>query len=316
MKSFALALALLLVPCHAQEAPEGPVADPLQPVLERLFSERESPEDLEKTIAAARDLGVPEQALLEARFLFHVDRREDAALAAMLPEFIERRDSFKLSESEIFAVEEDWLAVVEYVQAIACLRRNDREGFKQHITEAFWLSPRQGAAFAPHIERLRLDDAMRKVKVDFKLPLRTLDGTATDLATLAGDGKAVLLHFFSPWSRECEDSMPDLLATTAELAKHDIPVVTVIGEPGPEVLAETVALLKRHPGTDKDAWIADHDDHPLSRTLRVQNVPVMVLVDREGSVRFNGHPADDALWQALGKIAPDVRRPAIAEETH
>jgi thiol-disulfide isomerase/thioredoxin len=313
MKALALAV-LLVAPCAAQQDPETEAADPLQPVLERMFSERESPEQFEKAIRAARALGASDQAVLEARFLWHVDRREDAALAAMLPEFLERRNTFELGDSEIFAVREDWLAVVEYVQAIAALEKDDRAAFKRHITEAFWLSPRQGAAFAPHIERLRLDDAMRKVKVDFSLPLRTLEGAATTLGKLAGDDKAVVLHFFSPWSRECEASMPDLLATAEELAKHGIRVVNVIVEAEPEALEEARGLLRDQAAVARQAWVADNRERPLSRTLRVQNVPVMALVTPGGRVAFNGHPAEDALWQALERIAPEIRRPAIGED--
>ena len=311
MKALALTL-LLLAPCPAQQSAEEGPPDALQPALERMFSERESPEQFEKAITTARALGASDQAILEARFLWHVDRREDAALAAMLPDFLAQRGTFKLEDSEIFAVREDWLAVVEYVQAIAALEKDDRAAFKRHITEAFWLSPRQGAAFAPHIERLRLDDAMRKVKVDFSLPLRDLSGGPTDLAKLTGDANAVVLHFFSPWSRECEASMADLVATAGELGKHGLRVVNVIIEPGPEALEETRGLLDEAAAAARLDWVTDNGKLPLSRSLRVQNVPVMVLVTRDGRVAFNGHPAEDALWQALGRIAPEARRPPVS----
>jgi hypothetical protein len=45
--------------------------------------------------------------------------------------------------------------------------------------------------------------------------------------------------------------------------------------------------------------------------LRIQNLPTMVLVSPEGSVIFNGHPSEDGLWDALLKLAPDVKRPAL-----
>src|SRR5690606_22426059 len=119
---------------------------------------------------------------------------------------------------------------------IDALLKGDRDGFKKHITEAFWLSPRQGAAFAPHIERLRLKDAMAKLRIDFSLPLPDLTGKQTSLAELSEGSKALVLHFFSPWSRECEESMPDFRAVAAELAKHKIAVVSVVGEPVPAAI--------------------------------------------------------------------------------
>lgn len=297
------------------EMPEGEPATREQ-ALDRLLSERGSPEALDHSIEHARTFGVSDQAVLEARFLFHVDRREDAQLAALLPEFRKRKDKFLLSESEIFAIEEDWLAVVEYVEAIAALEAGDRDGFKKHITEAFWLSPRQGAAFAPHIDRLRLNDAMGKLKVDFTLGLTSMAGKPVALSSLTMDSKALLLHFWSPWSRECEDSMPDFAATAAELGKQRIAVASLLGEAGPEVIADAAEILAKLGGSPAGSWLIDHKDEPLNRLLRVQSVPTMVLVALDGSVLFNGHPSDDRLWQALGRIDPAIKRPATAAEDH
>ncbi|BCX49144.1 alkylhydroperoxide reductase/thiol protein [Haloferula helveola] len=299
-------------------ADETPAATPqnLGIAVEEMLSTRESAEALEAAITKARELGATEQAILEARFLFHVDRREDAELAAMAPGMLAQRDKFRLSESQIFAVKEDWLAVVEYVQAIAALQKDDREGFKKHITEAFWLSPRQGAAFAPHIERLRLKDAMAKARVDFNLPLPDLAGRPTSIGQLAGDNKAVLLHFFSPWSRECEESMADLRAVAKELAKHGIALVSIVGEPGPEALTDTNAILGALSEPAPGAWVADHADKPLSRLLRIESAPSMVLVEADGKIRFNGHPADDELWKELRKIAPECRQPRLEDSGH
>ncbi len=86
---------------------------PREAALDNLLAERESPKALKAAIAEARKAGVSEQAILEARFLYHVDHREDEAIAAMLPEFLKQRDGFKLEDSAIFGVKEDWLAVIE-----------------------------------------------------------------------------------------------------------------------------------------------------------------------------------------------------------
>lgn len=315
MKSLALSL-LLLGSATAQQAEPEPYAHitPLQEALERLLSERESPQALDAAIVAAGKLGATNQAILEARFIFHVDRREDAELAAMLPDFLKQKEKFRLSESQIFALEDDWLAVIEYVKAIAALQKDDRAGFKKHITEAFWLSPKQGAAFAPHIDRLRLEEAMRKIKIDFSLPLLDLAGNKTSLGTFAKDKKAVLLHFFSPWSRECETSIPDFAAVASELAAHDIAVITILGEDGPEVIADTHELLKALPKPAPGAWLSDHPDTPLNKLLRIQSVPAMVLLAPDGKVLFNGHPTNQTLWEKLVIVAPGISRPALSED--
>ena len=194
--------------------------------LDNLLSERDSTDAFEVVVKAARENGIAEQAILEARFLYHVDRREDDAIAAMLPAFLKQQEIFKIEDSAIFGVKEDWLAVTQYVQAIASLRKGDKDAFKSHITEAFWLSPRQASAFAPHIERLRLEESMRAVKIDFETRLIPLaGGDAVSLSSLMQDKKAMILHFWSPASRECEASMPDFLITAKALVENGVAVV-------------------------------------------------------------------------------------------
>lgn len=315
----ALASILCAACCLAQELKpeEDPYAGlpPKRAALERMLSERGTSADFEAAVKKARAQGVTEQAILEATFLYHVDRREDDKLAAMMPEFLKRKDSFKLDESEIFAVREDWLAVVEYVQAIAALKKDDRDGFKKHITEAFWLSPRQGAAFAPHIERLRLDEAMRSVKLDFHIAMTPLDGgDPVAPAALIKDKKALLIHFWSPWSRECEAAMRDFATTAKSLIAHDVAVLSLIPDDDPKLLSDARAM--RQPLHDKPAgtWLIDSKDKPFGRELRVLDLPAMVLVSPEGKILFNGTPADEELWNKLREVNASIARPDAARD--
>ena len=283
-------------------------------LVERMLSERESPEALGKAVAAARAAGISEQAILEARFLFHVDRSEDTEIAALLPEFLARKDKFRLADSEIFGNADDWLAVTEYVQALAALEKGDKDGFKLHITEAFWLSPRQCAAFAPHIDRIRLMDAMKAVRVDFGKTYRQMAGEGEDtLGGILGGQKALLLHFWSPWSRECEATLGDFLITAEYLIGKDLSVASILPETSAEVIADAKAMLAAAGGKAPGAWIVDTPKSAVSARLRVQSVPVVVLISVEGSVLFHGHPADEEFWRALGKINPDIVRPDTEE---
>lgn len=287
---------------------------PAEAALEHLLSERGTPEQLSVAIQKAKELGVGEQAILEARFLYHVDRREDAQLAALLPEFLKRKETFKIEESGIFAVEEDWLAVVEYLLAIDAVRKGDRDAFKKHITEAFWLSPRQGAAFAPHIDRMRLDDAMRGLRIEATTKLASLRSEdSVELGSLMKSHKALLLHFWSPWSRECEASMPDFAATAKELEAHDIAVASLLAESSAEAASESKEFLSKLDEVPPGQWLRDRETNSLLRMLRIQDLPAMVLVSPEGRILFNGHPSEVGLWEALAQIAPDAQRPSLEE---
>lgn len=278
--------------------------------LDNLLSERESPEALAAVIEVARKSGIGEQAILEARFLYHVDRREDEIIASLLPEFLKQREVFKLEDSEIFGVKEDWLAVIEYVQAIALLGKGDKVGFKHHITEAFWLSPRQAAAFAPHIERMRLEESMRSVKVDFASRFTTLNpGDPVGLQEIMKGKKALLLHFWSPWSRECEASLPDFVKTSAALAANDVAVVSLLPDDAPKQLTDARAMVGLLGDGAAGQWLVDSKEAALAREFRVQNLPTMVVVSPAGEVLFNGDPTDEEFWTTLGKIDSQIQRP-------
>ena len=311
----ALLFSASLLTAHAQPIPplDGP---PPETPLERLFSERESKEKFDEAVAAAKKAGATDQAVLEGKFLFNVDQHEDEAIAALLPEFEKQSAAFNLEESEIFSTVEDWLAVFEYVKAIAALKDGDKDAFKKHITEAFWLSPRQGAAFAPHIDRLRLEEAMGAVRIDFsqKYPQLLPGDPPIPLSEQIAGKKALLLHFWSPWSRECEESMPDFIITAAELLKNDIAVASVLPENSTDAQIEARELVKQLGDKALGGWLVDKKQGSLNRLLRVQSVPNFVLISSDGGVLFNGHPADSTLWESLAKVNPSIVRPDAADD--
>lgn len=301
--TIALAAALLIASSTAQELPVTPGMR--EAALENLLSERGDPKQLDKAITAARQNGVSEQAILEARFLYYIDLLDDAAIAAMLPDFVRQQDRFQIEDSAIFAVEEDWLAVVEYVKAIAALQNNDKQGFKEHIKEAFWLGPRQAAAFAPHIERLRHEEAMRAITIDFNIEVTQLaNNQALTLATLIKDHKALLLHFWSPKSSECAASLPDFALTCLTLEKHGIAIASLAPEATPDAIAMATPYTN-----NSGLWAVDSSTNPLGRLLRVQNLPTMTLVSTEGKILFSGDPTDHSFWKKLRSIDKSITRP-------
>jgi hypothetical protein len=308
MRFFSTTLPLLLFCAFATAQPAMPTDKEI--AIDNLLSERGSDKAFEEVVSEARKSGVGEQAILEARFLYHVDRREDGAIAALLPEFVRQQEHFKIGDSAIFAVKEDWLAVVQYVRAIDALKKSDKAGFKTHITEAFWLSPRQASAFAPHIDRLRLEEAMGSVKIDFQTRLISLqDGEAVALTKLIEGRKAMLLHFWSPASPECEASLPDYAITARDLMEKGVAMVSILPGGTPEHLAKARGMIRPLGATPPGAWLIDTAESPLAADLRVQTLPLFALISNEGRVLFNGDPSDEALWDALVRIDASIARP-------
>jgi len=310
-----LAALVLLLAASIPLAAQTNTADtsPRELAVETLLAERGDAAALARAITAARASQVPDQAILEARFLYHVDANDDAAIIALLPELRTRRTLFVPEESAVFATAQDWLAVVEYVEALAALQAGAREKFKKHITEAFWLSPRQAAAYAPHIERLHLKEAMAILRLDLTTPLHPQAGGAnTTLADLIKNKKAIVLHFWSPLSPESEASMPDFNVASTSLAAAGIPVVSLLlSDPNPQVAADALKLVAKAAPNAPVLWLCDNPLHPLARPLRIQQAPTMVIVAPDGRILFNGHPVDQALWDTLATLAPGLARPTL-----
>ncbi|MFK7850910.1 MAG: TlpA family protein disulfide reductase [Akkermansiaceae bacterium] len=287
-------------------------ATPEEVAIEQILSIRESPEAFEKAVNLAREANVSEQAILEARFLFHVDRLEDEKVVELLPSFLAKKGNFNLEDSAIFAAEDDWLAVVEYVQALSAKQNDDFVGFKRHITEAFWLSPQQGAAFAPHIQNMRLVEAMKSVQVDLEKKYQNLlEGDSISLGGVLEKQKATLLHFWSPGSPESEATLPDFLTTASYLSKNEIGVISILPEVSKDVIVAAREYLGREEINSSCEWIVDEEKKRLAEVLKVTTLPTVVLVSKEGKVLYNGHPASKEFWDALGKVDLSIVRPEV-----
>ncbi len=304
---FALAASVI---AESASPPVEPGSTKREVALDNLLSERESISAFDKVITEAKASGISDQAILEARFLFHVDRHEDDAIAALLPDFLKLRDQFVIGDSAIFAVKEDWLAVIEYVQAIAALKKGDKAAFKTHITEAFWLSPRQASAFAPHVDRMRLEENMRLVKIDFESKLLALSsGDAVALKSLLEGKKAMIFHFWSPANIDSESSLPDYFITAKALGEAGIAMVSILPDDSPKILTDARAMILPLGDKPPGAWLIDRKAEPLAPMLRIQTLPTFVLVSNEGKILFNGAPDDDGLWEKIHALDPTIVRP-------
>ncbi len=280
--------------------------------IDQLLGERDSLKAFNKAVEEAKKVGVSDQAILEGTFLYYVDLRDDPALAAMLPEFEQQREKFNLKDSVIFATKEDWLAVVEYVTAIAALEKGDRDGFKEHIKEAFWLGPRQASAFAPHIERLRLEEEMKKITIDFDMPLTRLSDLKPEKLSPHMKGKkGMVLHFWSPHSTECAIAMGDFAKTSELVTKRKIAVASISTYHSPEDQKSAIAIAKPYMKKSGSSWFVESEDGTLGlgQLLRIQNLPTMVILSPDGKILFNGDPTDEHFWDTLKEIDPKIDRP-------
>jgi hypothetical protein len=309
MKHILFSLLLTSFVVAQQPTPEEKPASPKDAAMEKIFSSMGAAE-FPAALKEAQKAGIHQQVLLEAHFLHLVDLRDDTALAALAPELLKQSNNFNPDTSEVFSVKEDWLAIVHYTQSLAALQKGDKAGFKTHITEAFWLSPRQGQAFAPHIDRLRQDEAMASITLNPQRTMQAQNGTKpTTLGQLMKGKKATLIHFWSPMSQEVQLNLADFILTTQSCKDQNIAVLSILVGQYPGILEDAEAMRKEDADKAQCTWIADSNKKSLANLLRVTDIPTMVIVSPEGKILFNGHPSDKNFWSTIQKVAPDFKRP-------
>lgn len=279
-------------------------------LVTRLMECRE-PTEFNQTHQEARKAGLSHQALLETRFLFLVDQGEDEDLIQFLPSLESHLPNVRIADSLIFAVEEDYQAIVEYLRALRALALGDDASFEKHIKEAFWLSPTQAGVFGPRIEAYRQKKNNATLRVDLDHHLRDqLTGTPLTLRDLVKDRPTFLLHFWSAFSSECQDSLPDFLQTSTLLTKNEIPVISILLAATGQAEEAALATVKQLPKPQPGFWLSDDRQGTFSLPFRIQNFPAIALVTEEGKVLFNGHPGDPEFWSTLQRLSPSVVRPS------
>lgn len=97
-----------------------------------------------------------------------------------------------------------------------------------------------------------------------------------------GGGKAMLVFFWSSQSEPCQRVIPELNSLQAKFT-NDLAVIGVTSETAAQVELMTKPKLQFPHGRDPRA--------ALAKAAGVASVPAVLLVDREGIVRYHGHPA-------------------------
>ncbi|MEO1857771.1 MAG: hypothetical protein ABGY95_10490 [Rubritalea sp.] len=300
---FTIFLLSITVSSHTLDAETSPQ----KKLIEDLFTSQTS-EEFNNAVALAIQAKVPQQTLLEARFIHHVDNANYQDLAELSRELLALKDSFDSQLSQIFTLEEDWKAIVKYTLALDNLEQGNAKAFESNIKEAFWLSPRQASAFAPHIEQHKLELAMRSVTIDFKLTQSNL--LVTRAEKIIDPTKDInILFFWSPWSREFTETIADFSALCDVAKESNILIRTIIAEQANEVNQDAIRFIKESKLEDSALWLKEDSTLKLSTTLRIQSVPTVLLIDKHGKIQFNGHPAAPRFWTTLKKYVPASKRP-------
>ncbi|MEN8775147.1 MAG: hypothetical protein ABF382_16500 [Akkermansiaceae bacterium] len=307
MKLILISLFSLLLPAISQEIPNEK-----EKLLEALMNAPDL-NSLNQAIEKGKKAGLPRQMFLEARFVFLVNTDDRPALAALSPELETLLPDFSPDNTMLFAVEEDFKSIVEYTKALAALQKHDTALFKKHITEAFWLSPSHATQFAPLINDLRIEEAMKKITLDLNLEFedQKTEGQKTNLQSILGESSAFLIHFWSPWVQQSMSAMEEISIVSNTLISKNIPVISLLLSSTDEAKKDANDFLSGDGAKNPGCWLVDTEKSSLGSLMRVSTFPTVILVSREGKILFNGDPADGRLWKELTGIDPEITPPTI-----
>jgi thiol-disulfide isomerase/thioredoxin len=276
-------------------------------LLQRLFAQETSAEELQALVKEANKAGIPRQQIIEAKLVWGLRHQDTAFLVKILPEVEILAASFDSANAALLPSAEAAQGFISYIKALKAGEAKDEAGFKNNILEAIWLNPQQAPVFLQSIEKFRRESKMESLVVDLKIPLTNSMGEATTLHDQLGGKKALLLDFWASWCGPCMNLMPALKKKAEKLSAHGIVVAAMNKD---DENAESIAERIRKEQNATLPWLVEPPDRPYSKVFEIQSIPRMILLSPEGKVLFNGHPEDPALWAALKKIDASIEAPA------
>jgi cytochrome c biogenesis protein CcmG, thiol:disulfide interchange protein DsbE len=123
--------------------------------------------------------------------------------------------------------------------------------------------------------------------VDFELP--SLNGSMVRLSKFKGE-RPVLIYFWATWCPYCVAMRPDFIKLREKVGPSEMEILGInVGG------SDSLERLKRYQEGHPVSWPILYDgDGKVMKAYKVQGIPLVVLVDKEGNVvyRENELPSD------------------------
>ena len=137
---------------------------------------------------------------------------------------------------------------------------------------------------APSTALLGAEDSEFEPVQPFSLP--NLDGVDVSLAEHLGN--VIILDFWATWCHACTESFPDIHALQATYADRGVVLLIVCLDKDVEEARDY--LVENGYPTDNVLYGSLDEARAVMRLLGVDAVTHAMLIDREGYIRFSGHP--------------------------
>lgn len=300
-------LCLILIPSITY------AATPIDECEAELFTARQ-PLQFDLAVKNATKLGITQQVILEATFLYYVDTENYKAIAALHTQFENQLENFNLDDSKIFATKEQWQSVIQYSLALQSLEKKDTVNFKKHITEAYWLSPETASAFSHHITAYRNKKIMTEITIEPDRELLKLENAKPiTFQELIKDNDAIVVRFWSPWNQQIDTTYPLIQSAATQCQGKKIAFASVLLENEEQLITNAKELIAEITPTLPCSWLIDSNKNSLSKQLRISNLPTIVIINKNGKIAYHGNASNNSFWKELGKLDDRITKPTNNE---
>jgi len=304
-------LCLSLVGAAFPASAGGDPADAAEAAYRELLEAARDPSrDFMEAYEAALEAEVSRARLLEARTLNALANGDLEGLLALREKIGERLDEIEVGLDRSFATRRQLRGFHQALEAIVAYREGNYEEFERLATEAFVDAPGFVELFkiARLLAEIRGQEAKRAAMADLVVPMdlevANVEGEARALREWMGERQALLVDFWASWCGPCIELMPELRAKAEALEGQGVLVAGMNTDKQDQ--RAKAKRVREERGMEAVPWLLDPEGSVLSDLLLVDSIPRMVLLDREGKVRFNGHPMDEELERALAKLGVEL----------
>ncbi|MCX7699985.1 MAG: redoxin domain-containing protein, partial [Gemmataceae bacterium] len=120
------------------------------------------------------------------------------------------------------------------------------------------------------------------------MALRDAYGTTWEFQQ--AQGQLILLDFWGTWCRPCLAAIPHIKRLHTEYGPRGLEVVSIACERGPESqrTRQVLDAIDRHKVNYRVLVAEEYDDCPVQRGFGIQSYPTLILIDRQGNIRWRG----------------------------
>ncbi|MBD5780165.1 TlpA family protein disulfide reductase [Pelagicoccus sp. NFK12] len=276
--------------------------------LIELAKDKES--DFASELAAAQEAGMPSDWILEAEIIRALSTGNANAMFDLIPRIEAAGDDFRYGVGRDFYSAQQLAGFADVLRCVVAYRAGDMETFEKYAVSSYEKAPDFNGAFGigELLAQQRREAAQEAAMADFRVPmdlvLASADGESKSLREWMGDDEVMLVDFWASWCGPCIRLMPSLKEKEEQLSKQGV-FVAGINTDRRDQLKNATSIRDRE-GMESVPWLLDRNGGDLSGMLMVDSIPRMVLIDREGSVLYNGHPSDPSLGIALAELGVEL----------